>query len=446
MIFLISYVNKTRDFSKLAIGLPRGFGKTTFIKIFILYCILFTKKRFILIISATSGLAENIVADVVDMLNEPNIIKVFGDWKIGLEKDTQGIKKFAFRGRSIILYAIGAEGAIRGVNLKQDRPDVMIFEDVQTRECADSAIQSESLERWMVGTAMKTKSPAGCTYIFVANMYPTKYSILKKLKANKTWNKIIVGGILSDGGSLWEELQPVDQLLEELDHDIEMGHPEIFFAEVLNDETAGLNSRVDFTKFKDYPFLETDVPQGKFIIIDPATDKKASDLITMGYFEVFDGVPCMAEIVEDRYSPGDTIRQALLLALKHQCNVICVESTGYQYSLLYWFTQVTQQLGIIGIELCELYETQKSKNFRIRDALKQVQSGELYLNPRVKSKVIHQAAQWNPMRRDNVDGILDVLAYATKALDLYGNLMSYEGQLINAEYDECKVLEHNSPF
>src|SRR5258708_34415369 len=40
-VWLLTYVHKTRDFSKLALGLPRGFGKTLVIKLFILYAILF---------------------------------------------------------------------------------------------------------------------------------------------------------------------------------------------------------------------------------------------------------------------------------------------------------------------------------------------------------------------------------------------------------------------
>src|SRR5712664_4198915 len=53
-------VAKTRDFTQLVLGIPRGFGKTTLVKLFILYCILFTNRKFILVISSTSSLAENI--------------------------------------------------------------------------------------------------------------------------------------------------------------------------------------------------------------------------------------------------------------------------------------------------------------------------------------------------------------------------------------------------
>ena len=93
--------HKTRDFSQFAIGIPRGHAKTTLIKIYILYCILFTNKKFILVISATATLAENVIADVVDMLNEPNIKAIFGDWKLGCEKDTEALKKFGFRGNRL---------------------------------------------------------------------------------------------------------------------------------------------------------------------------------------------------------------------------------------------------------------------------------------------------------------------------------------------------------
>ena len=99
--WLLSYVHKTRDFSQLAIGLPRGFGKTMLIKIFVLYCILFTKKQFILIICGTQTKANNVITDIISMLSETNIKRVFGDWQISCYTDRQDLKRFGFRGRNI---------------------------------------------------------------------------------------------------------------------------------------------------------------------------------------------------------------------------------------------------------------------------------------------------------------------------------------------------------
>lgn len=446
--WLLQFTSRTRDFSQLALGLPRGFGKTTLIKIYILYCILFTNKKFILVISSTATLAENIIADVVDMLEEPNIKKVFGNWKVGVEKDTQSTKKFGFRGRNIILAGLGAGTSLRGLNMKNERPDVMIFEDIQTRECADSETQSDALLRWMVGTAMKAKSPAGCLFIFVGNMYPTKHSILKKLKTNPTWIKFITGGILATGESLWEELQPISQLKAEFANDLAMGHPEIFFAEVLNDDEAIANNLIDLSAIPAYPFQEGDISGGNFVIIDPATDKVGADAVSVGYFEVHNGLPVLMELEEGRFSPGETVKKALHYCLTHNCRVVGIESNAYQYSLHYWFNFVCTQLGIQGIESVELYSGSFSKNSRILSMFKSYTKAELYVHPRCKAAVHLQMSQFNPLKRDNTDGLLDLLTYAPKMIELYGEYVMSLGIIESEDYSNIEVTNEieSSPF
>lgn len=447
--WLVEYGHKVRDFSQLALGLPRGFGKTTLIKLYILYCILFTQKKFILVISSTATLAQNIVADVMDMLEEPNIKGVFGDWKLGMEKDTQGLKKFGFRGRNIIFAGIGAGTSLRGMNLKNERPDVMIFEDFQTRENADSVVQSDALLRWMVGTAMKAKSPHGCQYIFVANMYPTQTSILRKLKANPRWIKFIAGGILSDFTSLWEELQPITQLMEEFNNDLQMGHPEIFYAEVLNDENASTNNYIDISNIPQYPFSEGEISGGNFIIIDPATDKPGSDEVSIGYFEVLNGYPVLKSLIEDRLSPGETIRKSLEIALTNNCRAIGIESTAYQYSLLYWFNFMCAQMGITGIEPLELYSGVTSKNSRILSMFKSLLAGEEYIHPSCTAPVYLQITSFNALKRDNTDGLLDLLTYAPKMIELYGEYIASYAVIAEQSWagdKELQVQEFNSPF
>ncbi len=431
--WLLSYTFTERIFPQLAIGLPRGFGKTTIIKLYIVYCILFTNKKFILIISSTATLAENIVSDVFDMLSESNILKVFGDWKLGKETDRKDLKTFGFRGRNITVAGLGAGTSLRGLNLKNDRPDVMIFEDIQTRECADSLIQSTALEQWMYGTAMKAKSPHGCMFIFVGNMYPTKNSILRKLKANPRWTKFIVGGILSDGTSLWEELQPLSQLLQEFENDLSSGHPEIFYSEVLNDENASVNKILDLSKLPEYPYTEDEIPVASLIIIDPSNDKANSDAVSIGYFELLDAIPVAKEIIEDRLSPGETIRKALELALRHNCKLIVVESNAFQYSLLYWFDFICQQLGIVGMNCVDIYSGSLSKTTRILNMFKELTAGELFVHPSQRAQVHFQISQYNVLKRDNVDGILDLLTYAKRAFDTYIELAQLGNVIVQAE-------------
>jgi hypothetical protein len=422
--WLQSFVHKTRDFSQLAIGLPRGFGKTMLIKIFILYIILFTKKQFILIICGTQTKANNIIADIIGMLNESNVKKVFGDWQLGKENDRQDLKRFGFRGRNIILMGAGAQSDIRGITLENVRPDVMIFDDIQTREDADSEVVSGNLETWMTGTAMKAKSPEGCLFVFIANMYPTKHSLLRKLKATPTWTKFIAGGILADGTSLWEDLQPISQLIKEYQNDLAMGHPEVFYSEVLNDENASVNKFIDISKVPLNPFEQETLHQGNFIIIDPATDKANADAVTISYFEMYDSLPICKEIIDDRLSPGDTISEALRLALKYNCRLIAVESNAYQYSLLYWFNFITAQRGIIGLQCVDIYSGQRSKISRILDMFKALLAGEIYLSSNVRAQVFAQITSFNPIKNNNVDGILDCLTYAPRVIEQFGEYIA----------------------
>lgn len=430
--WLVELAQKSRNmgasveelFPRLAIGLPRGFGKTSVVKLFILYLILFTDRQFILVLSQTASHARNILSDVADMLDEPNIKAVFGDWRLGIEQDTQDVKKFGFRGRHIILAGIGAGGSVRGLNLKNARPDFMVFEDVQTREDADSQVVSDNLYKWMIGTAMKAKSPKRCMTLFIANMYPTPNSILKKLKANPQWTKFIAGGILEDGTSLWEELQPIRQLLIEYQADLNAGHPEIFFSEVLNDENASVNSLVDLSKLPEYPFADDDIPMGKFIVIDPSNDKYNSDAVSLGYFEVHgENKPCARDIVEDRFSPGETIREAIKLCMKWNCGLVVIEGNAYQYSLLYWSDYICKQHGIEGITFVDIYSGKLNKNTRILNMFKAYAAGELFVHPSCKSQVHIQINGFRPLKTDNVDGILDLLTYAPKVIEQYGPIL-----------------------
>lgn len=447
--WLLQESKPARYFPQMALGLPRGFGKTTLVKMFILYCILFTTKRFILVLSATEGHAINILRDVIAMLNEPNIKATFGDWSLGIEKDTGALKVFGFRGRTIILAGIGAGGSVRGLNVDNARPDIMIFEDVQTREDADSEKVSNDLADWMQGTAMKAKSPKGCMMLFIANMYPTPFSLLKKLKADPFWAKFICGGILEDGTSLWEELQPIEQLKLEFLRDSAAGKAHIFAAEVLNDENASLNNLVDFDKIPEYTLEDGDIHQGNFIVVDPSNDKANSDAITTTYFEVFDGIAVAKEIDEGRYSPGDAIDLSIKMAMKWNCSLVVIEGNGYQYSLKYWSEKRCMDLGIIGINFLPIYSGKLSKNSRILTMFKSYVAGELLVHPDCRTQVHAQIRAFNPLKTLNVDGILDCLTYAPRVIEEFADFLrisTIEGRQ-DFEGEESNYLAHqNSPF
>lgn len=427
---LVEAVQKPTGFLQLAIGLPRGFAKTFFLKIYCIYCILFTDRNFILIVCNTEQLAMNFIADVCDILDSANIKVLFGDWRLAIEKDTQSLKKFGFRGRDITIAGVGVGTSLRGLNLKFRRPDLIIMDDMQSREDAENQLIADKQLVWLMGTLIKARNYERCLAIFVGNLYPFNGSILKKLKYNPKWVSFICGGILSDGKSLWEELRPVKDLLDELENDIAMGHPEIFYSEVLNDEEAGTASGVDVGKIPSYPIhLDSVEPQGGFIIIDPASGKKRGNDVAIGMFFLYDGIPVLRKLELGKFNPGDTIQKSLLLAVKHNVQVIAVETNAYQYTLLYWFDYFCTQLKITGINLCELNSNSYAKNAKIKDAIADLLKGKILIHPEVRSQVVTQIVHWNPLRQNNEDDVLDLLGWCYRCIEQHGHLMEISGSV-----------------
>lgn len=406
---------------RYAIGIPRGFAKTTFIKLLCLWYILFSTKRFILIVGASEELAVNTLSDICDFLSSPNIKAIFGDWKLEAEVDTQALKVFYFRGRSVILRAIGAGTAVRGINRKNSRPDVIIMDDVQKREDAENPELAAKLLRWITGTLMKARSNAGCTYIYVGNMYPQN-CILAKLRDNSQWTSFIVGGILADGSSLWEELRPIVDLLAEYQSDTELGVGEIFISEVLNNTDLAAASGLDLAKIPHPPsyMLETE-GEASFILIDPSAGKKTSDDLTIEHYTVVDGTPILDELEAGTFSPLETIERTIKMGMRRGTRAIFVEGVAYQSTLLFWFDHYCNNNGITGFIFGELSPKGQAKNNRIKKGLIRLIKGEILLHPSVRSRVIMQATAWNPGTTNNVDDIIDPIGYVDEVQQLYAD-------------------------
>jgi hypothetical protein len=404
---------------RFAIGIPRGFAKTTFVKLLCVWYILFSDKKFILIVGAAEKLATNTLADICDMLSGRNVRSLFGNWQAVIEEDTKEQKVFYFRGRTIILKAIGAGTAVRGINRKSSRPDVIIMDDVQKREDSENKELSDQLLKWILGTLMKARSNSGCTYIYVGNMYPQN-CILESLKRNTQWTSLIVGGLLEDGSSLWEELRPAEELLAEYQSDTEMGHPEIFISEILNSTDIAPASGIDIAKIPLLPPYYQDVdPEGSFIIIDPSSGKKTGDDCTINHYSVIDGKPILDTIMAGTFSPLETIKTAVELGMKNNTRLIAVEGVAYQSTLLFWFNHYCNDQGISGFEFVELSPKGQAKNNRIKRGLLSLLAGEIYLGPATRSLVLSQIMDWNPLKVNNTDDIIDPIGYVDELLRDY---------------------------
>ena len=428
MFYLMLFEQLTgfkKSVERFALGIPRGFAKTTFIKLLCVWYILFSGKKFILIVCASEELSVNVISDIMDMLSHPNIVGLFGNWEAGVDENQKHKKVFFFRGRTVILQGVGAETSVRGINRNNKRPDVIIMDDIQKKEDAANKELAEKLLTWMVGTLMKARSNSDCTFIFVGNMYPQN-SILKKLSENRQWISFVVAGILEDGDSLWPELKPVEVLLEEWESDKDLGQELVFLSEILNSTDMPLASGLDLSKIQAAPeWLDSVRPDGSFIIIDPSGAEKDSDDCTINYYESKDAKSILTQVKSGTFTPLETIDEALKLALATNTRLITVESVAYQKSLLFWFNHICTERGIEGFEFHPVSPRGQAKNARIKKGVTRVIKGEQYIHNKVLSLVKDQYQSWNPMKKKNKDDIIDPIGYVEEVETHYQHLIAH---------------------
>lgn len=454
-MLLSTAIQQVKNFEKFAIGLPRGHGKSSVIKLLILFAILFTGKKFILVVAANKDMAANIIADVVDMLDSDNIKALFGNWRLGVEKDTEGQKKFTFRGRNISLVALGAGGSIRGLNIKNARPDMIVLDDAQTRDCAMSPLVAAEFKAWFFGTLLKARSPHGCNFIYVGNMYAAPNDsnnkpgcLLQQLKDSKDWKSFISGAILENGSALWEELHPIENLMEDFRIDLEAGQIATFFAEIQNDPSCGINVNFDVSKVIITGRDEMRQPEGAFYIIDPALDKPDSDDNAILHVETYEGKPRAKNLMLGHFSPSELIDKVLDHAIETHTRLICVESVAYQATLLFWFKQKIKERGIPedSFHCMPVFTKGLRKNHRIVSMLKELSAGEIELHPDIAERIILQISQFNPLKVNNRDDILDTVSYIQQVMQEYPHLMYLPTMqmLLDALHQESEVDDYMS--
>jgi hypothetical protein len=430
---------------RFALGLPRGHAKTTFVKILISWLIVYDKASFILILCSNSDLAEKLLADIHDILRSPNIIQVYGNWEESLAIDSADTKKSAYHGRSVSLVARGWSAGVRGINLQNQRPDIIFCDDVQTKKNDESPTESTSLLSELVGTIFKAIAPRGNRLIiYVGNMY-SEECILNKFRKSPSWISMVTGAILQDNTPLWPELFSLSELMESYYHDADLGLADVWFAEVMNDPKCKALTLLP------NPIPPSDIeeilePDGAFITIDPAGFRDVSDDNVIAVHYKFDNRGYVVEAVRGILDPKELIKETLRLALQHGVTLIGVEAVAYQQTLAFWLRFFLEEFHITHISVVELSPHGSSKEARIRQFIQHLYAGEYFLlGSDVRRDFTWQATVYKIGKKDNKDDLLDAIAYGLDVRNEFWHLLTppLRGLVLDGE---CQVVVSNTPF
>lgn len=130
----------------------RGGAKTTIYALGLpLWCLLFGRRHFIIILSDTEAMAKDKCLDIKNQLEDnPRIIEDFGNLQgkrwADLEFETANQCKIVGAGSGV---------NIRGRRYRQHRPDLVILDDIENRDEVRSPTQRAALENWLLKDVFK---------------------------------------------------------------------------------------------------------------------------------------------------------------------------------------------------------------------------------------------------------------------------------------------------
>jgi hypothetical protein len=141
------------------------------------------------------------------------------------------------------------------------------------------------------------------------------------------------------------------------------------------------------------------------------------------HVEVVDGKEIPTAVIAGTFTPKETIKQALDMGFKKNTRLICVEDVAYQSTLLFWFEEYCRAEGIEGFEFVPVSPKGARKNDRIKKGFNRLVAGEVFLHSNIRSLVLSQYSEWNPLKINNVDELIDLVGYCEEVLQRYPELI-----------------------
>lgn len=198
-------LNHADEETRNVVASPRGHAKSTLTSFgFVLWCICYNYKKFIVIISATGPVAKQFIIDIRNELEfNERIIADFGKMK---NEDIWNSNELYTRNK-VFLTSKGAGAQMRGMKFNSTRPDMVILDDLETAEQVSSPSQNAALQTWFNSDVMPMGS-VNCSFVFIGTVLSYDsllYHMLHDGEYSSWVRKTFQAVIKFSDSPLWEE-------------------------------------------------------------------------------------------------------------------------------------------------------------------------------------------------------------------------------------------------
>jgi len=461
---------------KVAIAAPRGWGKTSIVALaFMARWILFRHTGFICYINkshdAASLQTENLRRELV---TNREIKAFFGSFKAErVDKDFEEVfSKKAWVAYDTLVWPRGSGQQVRGVLFKNDRPGLIVIDDLEDPEMIENEEYRKKQYEWLYADVIKSVPRIGPEAknwkIVYIDTLKHEDSVLQKLLDSDEWKSVRLEACDDNFQSSAPEFMSNEDIQKEWDNHVKAGQSDVFFRELRNlpISTKDSSFRPDYFRYYNLPFdtrktendiklLDVEVQSNKsietVIILDPAKTVKIqsaeSAIIGIG-IDLVSAKLFIRDIISEKMYPDEIYDALFGMAIMLDAKVIGIEETGLAEFIKQPIKNEMFRRGkffeLIWLKARGGDSSEKGKSKRIRELVPYYRGGYIYHNASCAGiKKLEQQLLMFP--RSALWDLMDAEAYIIEMLELGERYFSPAEDVndVNAEYKE---LEYEKPI
>ena len=436
----------TREFRNVAIEVFRDGAKTTLLRTFTSQRIAYGISRTILFVSASQGHSILSLRWIKRQVEHNRLwaqtfrLKKGSKWT----DDHVEIIHEAFD-TPITLLALGITGQLRGFNIDDHRPDLIICDDTSTDETSSSPEQRRKETNLVFGALLNSLAPASeapDAKAVILDTPKSKFDLIESCEKNPEWKFFRYGIFDAEGRSRWETRYPTAELMQKKENGAKVGQLPIWMKEkeckIIAEELASFKS-------DNLVFWETLPENATYLIsIDPASSesKTADDNVVAVVAFYKDEVYLVDYKAATGQNPEMVTATVFEFARRWKPLGVIVESISYQ-RMLAWYLEKEMRENRVYLPIYQVQDRRK-KSDRIIQAL-----GETSGYHRLKClpshvKFIEQFTEYSPTA-DMHDDVVDAVAMAITWGVNQGVDEWIEGDYREVEDDLPRITFRNAP-
>lgn len=407
-----------RDINELAWIMYRESAKTSFAKIYLIYLICYKKKKYINVDSFDKENSERILFDVVTELQSNNrLIADFGQlFNTNSSKDQKIVKRINnfVTNNGVRVEAHSTQESIRGRIHGEQRPDFILFDDIETSKTVESKAYTKQIADHL-NEAVTGIDSGDFTTLYLGN-YISEFGNIEALRKRAEDNdkfRCRMVAILEDEQPTWSSKYALTDDLAEKTGKVSIEElkrrfgTQVFMAEMMNqpiDEST--------QEFKRDWFIESDMDEVNklvtncFVLIDTALSEKEQDDDTgVAVIWVDKDNNWYVRAFPKRINPAELINLLFDLHNLYKPTLMGMERTMYSTAIKPFLDEEMRKRNVF-LPIKELEHKGRKKEVRIRGLIPRYEAKTIR---HIDSPVLEEQLLRFP--RDLHDDVADVVAY-----------------------------------